>query len=271
MRHEHDRGVERLQVRLQPLERLDVEVVGGLVEQQQVGIAGQRSRQRRAGELAAGERLQRPVEVLVAEPEAVQGRVDGLAPVVPAGVLEPGLGGASRRRAWRCPSRPRPSCPRARSAAPPAPAAPCTRRARSRAATGRGRAAGAGRAGRRARPWRRRARRRRSRSRRESMRSSVVLPEPLRPDRVSRSRRSSLNETPRSRGSPAMSLARSEARTTAIATEDRYPRCMVRTALLTLWVLALSAPLALAARKGTTAGWARGARRTTRSSPTPAS
>src|SRR4051812_7578956 len=81
----------------------------------------------------------------------------------------------------------------------------------------------------------------------ESMRSSVVLPEPLRPDRVSRSRRSSLNETPRSRGSPAMSLARSEAITTAIADEDRYPRPMVRTALLTLWLLALGAPAALAA------------------------
>src|SRR4051812_5674288 len=58
----------------------------------------------------------------------------------------------------------------------------------------------------------------------ESIRSSVVLPEPLRPDRVSRSRRSSLNDTPRSRGSPAMSLARSDAITTAIAHEDRYPR-----------------------------------------------
>src|SRR3954449_9948945 len=57
-----------------------------------------------------------------------------------------------------------------------------------------------------------------------SIRSSVVLPEPLRPDSVSRSRRSSLNERPRSRGSPAMSLARSEAITTAIDHEDRYPR-----------------------------------------------
>src|SRR3954453_14013092 len=79
------------------------------------------------------------------------------------------------------------------------------------------------------------------------MRSNVVLPEPLRPDRVSRSLRSSLKETPRSRGSPAMSLARSEAMTTAIANEDRYPPCMVRTALLTLWLLALSAPAAFAA------------------------
>ena len=98
VRDEDDRGVERLQVRLQPLQRLDVEVVGGLVEQQQVGIARERARQRRAGQLAAGERLQRAVQVLVAEPEPVQRRVDRLAPVVPAGVLEPALGAARRRR-----------------------------------------------------------------------------------------------------------------------------------------------------------------------------
>ncbi|MDX6538422.1 MAG: ATP-binding cassette, subfamily er 3, partial [Gaiellales bacterium] len=49
-----------------------------------------------------------------------------------------------------------------------------------------------------------------------SMRSRVVLPLPLRPDRVSRSRRSSLNETPRNSGLPAMSLPRSDAIATAI-------------------------------------------------------
>ena len=87
------RRVERLQVRLEPLQRRDVEVVGRLVEQQQVGIAGERARQRRARELAAGERRQRAVEVLVAEAEAVQRRVDRLAPVVAAGVLQPRLRG----------------------------------------------------------------------------------------------------------------------------------------------------------------------------------
>ena len=45
VRDQHDRGVERLQVRLEPLQRLDVEVVGRLVEQQQVRVAGQRARQ----------------------------------------------------------------------------------------------------------------------------------------------------------------------------------------------------------------------------------
>src|SRR3954463_9516263 len=49
-----------------------------------------------------------------------------------------------------------------------------------------------------------------------SMRSSVVLPAPLRPAMVRRSRRSSLNDTPRSSGAPAMSLRRSEAMSTAM-------------------------------------------------------
>src|SRR3954466_15436090 len=48
------------------------------------------------------------------------------------------------------------------------------------------------------------------------MRRSVVFPVPLRPDRVSRSRRSSLNDTPRKSGLPAMSLPRSDAIATAI-------------------------------------------------------
>ena len=94
VRHEDDRGVERLQVRLEPLEAVDVEVVGRLVEQQQLGVARERARQRRAGELTAGERREAAVQVLVAEPEAVQRRVDRLAPVVAAGVLELALRGA---------------------------------------------------------------------------------------------------------------------------------------------------------------------------------
>src|SRR5690349_18720988 len=53
------------------------------------------------------------------------------------------------------------------------------------------------------------------------MRSRVVLPLPLRPERVSRSRRSSLNDTPRKSGSPAMSLPRSDAIATAIAVDAR--------------------------------------------------
>src|SRR4051812_45766312 len=89
----------------------------------------------------------------------------------------------------------------------------------------------------------------------ESIRSSVVLPAPLRPASVSRSRRSSLNETPRNSGSPAMSLARSDARQTAIGTSmvgrARYaPRAMKRRVLTTLLLsattLLLLAQVALA-------------------------
>src|SRR3954469_19121337 len=56
------------------------------------------------------------------------------------------------------------------------------------------------------------------------MRSSVVLPAPLRRAMVSRSRRSSLNETPRMSGVPAMSLARSEAMATATTPSLRPSR-----------------------------------------------
>ncbi len=56
-----------------------------------------------------------------------------------------------------------------------------------------------------------------------SIRNSVVLPAPLRPATVSRSRRSSLNETPCSRGSPAMSLCRSDAINRARAADGRAP------------------------------------------------
>jgi hypothetical protein len=89
---EHDGRVQRLEVALEPLERGDVEVVGGLVEEQEVGVAGQRPRQRCARQLPARERGQHPVEVLVAKAEPVQRRVDAFAPGVAAGVLEPRLG-----------------------------------------------------------------------------------------------------------------------------------------------------------------------------------
>ena len=90
--HEDDGGVDRLEALLEPLERLHVEVVGRLVEQQQVGVAGQRAGQRSAGELAARERAQRAVEVGDLEAEAADHAERALAPVVAAGVLEPGLG-----------------------------------------------------------------------------------------------------------------------------------------------------------------------------------
>ena len=83
-----DRGVERLELGLQPLERVDVEVVGRLVEQEQVGLGGERAAQRRARELAAGERRQEPVHVRVLEAEVVQHVGRAVAPRVAAAVLE---------------------------------------------------------------------------------------------------------------------------------------------------------------------------------------
>src|SRR5207302_3422373 len=53
VRDEHDRRVEIAQCLLEPLERFDVEMVGGLVEQQHVGSGRERPRERGAGELTA--------------------------------------------------------------------------------------------------------------------------------------------------------------------------------------------------------------------------
>ena len=52
---EHDAAAERLEEAFQPGDRLDVEMVGGLVQQQDVGIADQRLRQQHAPLHAAGQ------------------------------------------------------------------------------------------------------------------------------------------------------------------------------------------------------------------------
>src|SRR5439155_25298287 len=54
-----------------------------------------------------------------------------------------------------------------------------------------------------------------------SARSSVVLPAPFGPERATRSRRSTLNETPSNSGSPPSSLRRFDAISTAIAVRVR--------------------------------------------------
>ena len=91
VRDDHDSGIERLQLALEPLEALDVEVVRRLVQQQQIGIAAERARERRARQLAAGERLQLAVEVLLGKTKPAQDRGGALAPVVAARVFEPRL------------------------------------------------------------------------------------------------------------------------------------------------------------------------------------
>jgi hypothetical protein len=73
---------------LEPFDRLDVEVVRRLVEQQQVRLRGERTCERCPCQLAAGERVERPLEVGVAEAEAAHDRRRALAPVVAPGMLE---------------------------------------------------------------------------------------------------------------------------------------------------------------------------------------
>ena len=97
---EDDRRVEPDEVVLEPLERLDVEVVGRLVEQQQVGARGEHPRERGPGQLTAREAAERAVELVVAEAEPAQGRLDAVAPAIAAGGLQPRLGvgvGVQRR------------------------------------------------------------------------------------------------------------------------------------------------------------------------------
>ena len=66
-------------------------MVGGLVEQQQVGLRREHARQRRARQLAARERAERPVGVLDLEAEAAQDLLEARAPRVAADGFELGL------------------------------------------------------------------------------------------------------------------------------------------------------------------------------------
>ena len=88
VRDEDHGRIERLELLLEPLEVLDVEVVRRLVQEQQVGIAGEGAGERGAGQLAAGKGLERPVEVALRESEAAERGSRALAPGVAARVLE---------------------------------------------------------------------------------------------------------------------------------------------------------------------------------------
>ena len=107
------RCVERAQHLLQPFERLDVEVVRRLVEQQQVGLRRKRARERRARQLAAGERGERPVEVGFGEAEPAHDR------------RPRGRASRSRRRARAAPAPPSTCAVSPRRVRPP----PCRARA----------------------------------------------------------------------------------------------------------------------------------------------
>ena len=96
VRDDDARGVEARQLALEPFEARDVEMVRRLVEEQQVGIPGERSAERRTGQLAARERAEASVQIVVVEPEPTKCRARAVAPVVAACMLEPCLGGRVR-------------------------------------------------------------------------------------------------------------------------------------------------------------------------------
>ena len=71
MADQDERGARRFQLRLEPFDRRQVEMVGRLVEQQDVGIGRQRADDRRAACLAAGQRFR---IFLAGEPEPFKHR-----------------------------------------------------------------------------------------------------------------------------------------------------------------------------------------------------
>ncbi len=72
MRHHDQAAVELLEVVLEPLHRRQVEVVGGLVEEQQRGVGEQQGGECRAHAPAAAELGERAVLVGAPEPQAVE-------------------------------------------------------------------------------------------------------------------------------------------------------------------------------------------------------
>ena len=72
VRHDDHRPGELLQRDQQGVAHLQVEVVGGLVEQQQVGSAGDQDRERQPGALAAGKASGRLEHTLATKAEATQ-------------------------------------------------------------------------------------------------------------------------------------------------------------------------------------------------------
>ena len=91
MRDEQDRAGERRELILEPLQRAQVEVVRRLVEQQQVGLRREHARERRAGQLHARERSERPVGVFDLEAQAAQDFLEARPPGVAADRFELGL------------------------------------------------------------------------------------------------------------------------------------------------------------------------------------
>ena len=140
VRGHEQRAGQRLQERFEPDDRLDVEVVGRLVHQQDVGLAEQHARHRDAHLPAARQRADVAVDPLVVEAEAVQDLARLRLERVAAEVLVFLLHLAEAREdcvhlVRRAPDRPSPAAaPRARDAASPSAAAAGDRFVEHRAA-----------------------------------------------------------------------------------------------------------------------------------------
>ena len=83
-----DRPAEAEQVLFQPLDGGQVQVIGRLVEQQQVGLADEQLGQRQPGALPAGQGGDRLLPCLAVQPDAQQRRLQLMPPGVSAGQLE---------------------------------------------------------------------------------------------------------------------------------------------------------------------------------------
>ena len=92
MRDQDDRGAELGDRALQPLDRVEVEVVGRLVEQEHVGARDERARERGPGQLPAREAPQGARQLVLADAEAAQDALQPGAPRVAAGALQPRVG-----------------------------------------------------------------------------------------------------------------------------------------------------------------------------------
>ena len=91
MGHGHQRAPPSQQQLLQPLHRFQVQVVGRLIQQQQIRLGQQQLGQQRTGALAAAEVRQRLVVLVLVEPQAAQHLTDARLVIIAAGHLERGL------------------------------------------------------------------------------------------------------------------------------------------------------------------------------------
>ena len=91
VRRDHERARPATEVLLEPLERIEVEVVRRLVEQEEVRIGDDQAGERGARLLATGQARRRPDPLVPGEAKAAQRRLDALVQRVPAQDLEPML------------------------------------------------------------------------------------------------------------------------------------------------------------------------------------